>query len=259
MIAIALGNKEAIQFIWIVAEIHTQTENHETVLHYAARHNNAVIALQGCEPGYQIPLNEQSTQKLRTALHFAVQRSNVKIARVLLQHGAQNDWEDRYGKRARDYVGRDEAMEALLEEHHFLKNQTTPTTGCQQAALTNKNQPRKRCQRQPESDDMQPDTSRAHHHKQDEMQPDPSRAPTSSTRATVIATNTQSHHLEDSDVLYDLRRRDWKRILLYSASPIGRKSTPLHHHNQLHTALQISRTRQKWCTIYLVTRIMCDT
>ncbi len=99
-------------------------------------------------------------------------------------------------------------MEALLEGHHFLKNQTTPTTGCQQAAPTNENQPRKRCQRQPESDDMQPDTSRAHHHKQDEMQPDPSRAPTSSTIATVIATNTQSYHLEDLDVLYDPRRRD---------------------------------------------------
>ena len=147
MIAIALGNEEAIQFIWIVAEIHTQTENHETVLHYAARHNNAVIALQGSEPGYQIPLNEQSTQKLRTALHFAVQRSNVEIARVLLQHGAQDDWEDRYGTRARDYVGRDEAMEALFEQYHLLQNQTTPTTGCQQAASINENQPHRRHQR----------------------------------------------------------------------------------------------------------------
>ena len=81
----------------------------------------------------------------------------------------------------------------------------TSTTECQQSAPTNENQPQKRSQRQPESDDMQPDTSRAHQHKQDDMQSDPSRAPTSSTRATVIATNTQTHHLEDSDVRYTTR------------------------------------------------------
>ena len=192
MVAIALGNEEAIQFIWSVAKIHTQTENHETVLHYAARHNNPVMALQGCDPRYKIPVNQQSTHELRTALHVAVQQSNVEIARVLLQHGAQDNLEDRYGRRARDYVGRDEAMEALLEEHHLLKNQATSTSGSQQAAPTNENQPQWKCQNQPESDDMQLDTTRVHQHKQDGMQSDPTRAPTSSTRATFIATKNRN-------------------------------------------------------------------
>jgi hypothetical protein len=88
---------------------------------------------------------------------------------VLLQHGAQDNLEDRYGRRARD---RDEAMEALLEEHHLLKNQATSTSGSQQAAPTNENQPQWKCQSQPESDDMQLDTTRVHQHKQDGMQSD---------------------------------------------------------------------------------------
>ena len=93
------------------------------------------------------PLPNQSTHELCTALHVAVQQSNVEIARVLLQHGAQDDWEDSYGRRARYYVGRDEAMEALFKQHKLLKNQTTPTTWCQQAASINDNQPQKRRQR----------------------------------------------------------------------------------------------------------------
>ena len=44
-------------------------------------------------------------------LHYVAWHNNPVIA---LQ-------EDRYGRRVRDYVGRDEAMEALLEGHHFLK------------------------------------------------------------------------------------------------------------------------------------------
>ena len=62
MVAIALGNEEAIQFIWSVAEIHTQAENHETVLHYAARHKNPVIAQQGCVPRYQISRHTSCVQ-----------------------------------------------------------------------------------------------------------------------------------------------------------------------------------------------------
>jgi hypothetical protein len=78
MVAIAIGNEEAIQFIWSVAKIHTQTENHETVLHYAARHNNPVMALQGCDPRYKIPVNQQSTHELHTR-HTSTTRRRTAV------------------------------------------------------------------------------------------------------------------------------------------------------------------------------------
>ena len=75
--------------------------NEETILHYAARHNNISVARNACDPDLQIDSNQQSQHELRTALHIAVQQSNVRVS---LEHGALDKWEDRYGRRTNEYI-----------------------------------------------------------------------------------------------------------------------------------------------------------
>jgi ankyrin repeat protein len=104
MVAIALCNREAIKLIWNFRPINILSANEETILHYAARHNNVSVARQACHPDLQINIHQQSQHELRTALHIAVQQSNVTITRVLLEHGALDQWEDRYGKKAHEYI-----------------------------------------------------------------------------------------------------------------------------------------------------------
>jgi ankyrin repeat protein len=107
MVAIALCNREAIKLIWDFRPINILSDNEETILHYAARHNNVSVARQACHPDLQINIHQQSQHELWTALHIAVQQSNVTITRVLLEHGALDQWEDRYGKRAHEYIKND--------------------------------------------------------------------------------------------------------------------------------------------------------
>jgi ankyrin repeat protein len=103
MVAIALSNREAIKLMWDFRP-NILSSNEETILHYAARHNNIRIARNACDPDLQIDLNQQSQHELRTALHIAVQQSNVAVTCVLLEHGALDKWEDRYGRRASEYI-----------------------------------------------------------------------------------------------------------------------------------------------------------
>jgi ankyrin repeat protein len=104
MVAIALNNKEAIKLMWDFRPINILSANKETILHYAARHNNVSVARNACHPDLQIDLNQQSQHELRTALHIAVQQSNAAVTRVLLDQGALDKWENHYGRRANEYI-----------------------------------------------------------------------------------------------------------------------------------------------------------
>lgn len=89
LVAIALNNKEAMLDF---RPINTSSANEETILHYAARHNNVNVARKACHSDLQINIHKQSQHELRIALHIAVQQSNVVITRVLLEHGALDQW-----------------------------------------------------------------------------------------------------------------------------------------------------------------------
>ena len=52
------------------------------------------IAAKGCHIRHLIDLDQRSTDELRTALHIAVQQSNIDITRLLLENGAKDDWKD---------------------------------------------------------------------------------------------------------------------------------------------------------------------
>ena len=132
MVAIALNNKEAIKLMWDFRPIKTSSAHEETILHYAARHNNVSVARKACNPDLQNNLHQQSQHELRTALHIALQQSNVAITRVLLEHGAVDQWEDRYGKRAHEYMNTNDAIGMLffrynlpcgIEPQMFLQDQ----------------------------------------------------------------------------------------------------------------------------------------
>jgi hypothetical protein len=119
MIAIALGNKETIQTIWKFAPLKVSSTNNETVLHYAARHNNLKFVREGCKIKNEINIHQKSQSEQYTALHIAVQQANVGATRVLLANGALDEWKDRYGKRARDYIS-DVNIRKLFRQHKML-------------------------------------------------------------------------------------------------------------------------------------------
>ena len=102
MIAITLGNTGATKEIINYWNVDTSSGNNETILHYAARHNDPEIARYTCDPKHGIKLNQRSTHELRTALHIAVKESRVEIARILLENGARDEWGDLFGTCARD-------------------------------------------------------------------------------------------------------------------------------------------------------------
>ena len=119
MIAIALGNKETIQTIWKFTQFKVSSTKNETVLHYAARHNNLKFVREGCKIKNKINIHQKSQSEQYTALHIAVQQANVGATRVLLANGALDEWKDRFGKRARDYIS-DGAIRKLFREHKML-------------------------------------------------------------------------------------------------------------------------------------------
>ena len=84
MVAIALKNKEITKMLYTYQPIHLSSANNKTVLHIAARSNYLSAAEVGCDSSRQIDINQQSTPELRTALHIAVQYSNMEIIDVLL-------------------------------------------------------------------------------------------------------------------------------------------------------------------------------
>ena len=92
--------------------------NNETILHYAARHDDPEVARYACDPKHGIKLNQRSTHELRTALHIAVKGSKVEIARILLENGARDEWGDLFGTYARDYI-RDDEIGVLFKKHGF--------------------------------------------------------------------------------------------------------------------------------------------
>jgi hypothetical protein len=59
---------------------------------------------EGCKIKNEININQKSQSEQYTALHILVQQANVGATRVLLANGALDEWKDRYGKQARDYV-----------------------------------------------------------------------------------------------------------------------------------------------------------
>jgi ankyrin repeat protein len=94
----------------------------ESILHYAARHNNMEITAKGCHIRHFIDLDQRSTDELRTALHIAVQQSNVGIRRLLLENGAKDEWKDFLGMHARHNV-RDDAIGVLFLQRKMLEDQ----------------------------------------------------------------------------------------------------------------------------------------
>ena len=119
MIAIALGNKETIKAIWKFTPLKISSTNNETVLHYAARHHNLKFVKEGCKIKNEINIHQKSLSEQYTALHIAVQQANVGATRVLLANGALDEWKDRYGKRARNYIS-DDAIRKLFRQYHML-------------------------------------------------------------------------------------------------------------------------------------------
>jgi hypothetical protein len=118
MIAITLGNTGATKEILNYWNVDTSSGNNETILHYAARHNDPEVARYACDPKHGIKLNQRSTHELRTALHIAVKESRVEIARILLENGARDEWGDLFGTYARDYI-RDDEIGVLFKKHGF--------------------------------------------------------------------------------------------------------------------------------------------
>ena len=85
----------------------------------------------------------QSRHESRTALHIAVQLSHVGVTRMLLKHGARDEWEDHLGKYAKDYI-RDEEVKLLFIWHKMLESPTAPTsqpTATNASAELNANEP----------------------------------------------------------------------------------------------------------------------
>ena len=62
--------------------------------------------------------------ELRTALHIAVQQSNVNITRLLLENGARNEWKDFLGMHARHYVHND-AIGVIFRQRKMLEDSST--------------------------------------------------------------------------------------------------------------------------------------
>jgi hypothetical protein len=62
------------------------------------------VAVKGCHIFHFKDVDQRSTDELRTALHIAVQQSNVGITRLLLENGAKDKWKDFLGMHARHYV-----------------------------------------------------------------------------------------------------------------------------------------------------------
>jgi ankyrin repeat protein len=118
MTAITFGNTEAIKEILHYWNINISSRNHETILHYAARHDNPKIALYASDPIHRVKLNQRSTNELRTALHIAVKESRVEVTSILLDHGARDEWRDYYGALARDYITNND-IRVLFITHDF--------------------------------------------------------------------------------------------------------------------------------------------
>ncbi len=133
----ALGNKAVTRLLQKTDSIDTTSANDESILHYAARYNNLKLAKQGCERGKKININMRSRHESRTALHIAVQMSHVGVTRLLLQHGARDEWEDHLGKYAKDYI-RDEEVKLLFIWHKMLESPTAPTS---RSTASNTNEP----------------------------------------------------------------------------------------------------------------------
>jgi ankyrin repeat protein len=122
MIPISLGNmgavKEILKYCWNVDNFFG---SNETILHYAARHDNPEIALNTCDPQHRIKINQRSTQKLQIALHLAVKESTVEITSILLENGARDEWGDCFGMLAREYI-RNDNIGVLFKRHKFSLN-----------------------------------------------------------------------------------------------------------------------------------------
>jgi hypothetical protein len=121
MVAIALHRKETIQALLHLCPVNICSATNESILHYAARHNNMDVAAKGCHIRHLIDLDQRSTVELRTALYIAVQQSNVGITRLLLESGAKDEWKDFLGMHARHYV-RDDAIGVLFLQRKKLKD-----------------------------------------------------------------------------------------------------------------------------------------
>ena len=128
MVAIALDRKETIQALWHLCPVNIPSATNESILHYAARHNNMEIAAKGCHVRHLIDLDQRSTDELRTALHIAVQQSNIGITRLLLENGAKDDWKDFLGMHARHYV-RDNTISVLFLQRQMLEDPPDPRPG----------------------------------------------------------------------------------------------------------------------------------
>jgi len=143
MVAMALGNKAVTRLLQKTDSINTTSANDESILHYAAKYNNLILAKRGCERGKKININMRSRHESRTALHIAVQMSHVGVTRLLLKHGARDEWEDHLGKYAKDYI-RDEEVKLLFIWHKMLEPSTAPTsqpTATTASAELNTNEP----------------------------------------------------------------------------------------------------------------------
>jgi ankyrin repeat protein len=97
---IALDKKETIQALWHLCPVNICSATNESILHYAARHNNMEVAAKVCHIRHLIDLDQRSTDELRAAFHIAIQQSNVGITLLLLENGAKDEWKDFLGMHA---------------------------------------------------------------------------------------------------------------------------------------------------------------
>lgn len=66
-------------------------------------------------PGHKVDINQISKQELRTVLLLAGTSFRTKIVRILLAHGAEYEWDHRYGFLAHDYAAIDEIGALFLK------------------------------------------------------------------------------------------------------------------------------------------------
>jgi hypothetical protein len=137
MIAVSLRNTEAVKEILNYRNKDIFSTNNETILHYAARHDDPEVARYACDPKHGIKLNQRSTHELRTALHIAVKESRVEITNILLENGARDEWGDIFGAYARDYI-RDDEIGVLFLKNGFSLNYNYTKKSYEQKELRGK-------------------------------------------------------------------------------------------------------------------------
>jgi ankyrin repeat protein len=127
------GNVTAIAFLLSRgANVNSVDRDNETPLHYAAQHDQANAAAYLIGKGANI--NARSFYENRTPLEAAVSQKRLEVARVLLEHGANADFDKLIAatKSEMDWTPlapqalRDQSLKTIALLQEFQRKRTSP-------------------------------------------------------------------------------------------------------------------------------------